>query len=228
MFSSLNIFCVAIQLNNRGGLRLPRKKRGWFPGAKLHITSRGIRRTTLFYDDEDRFEYLRVLQEIKQIKPFELHTYCLMTNHIHLQIQPLEHQPGRILQQLHVKYAKYFNHKYHLTGHVFEGRYGSELLTTVEYELEVNQYIHLNPVRANMVQDLHDYKWSSYFDYVYPTDSMLVSTDRILTFFPESKHENYKRFLQVKVQQEHNSISFSPPFLFLCNTCWWWHESKTG
>ncbi|WP_171038234.1 transposase [Aquibacillus sediminis] len=188
---------------------MPRKKRTWFPGAKLHITSRGIRRTTLFHDDEDRIEYLRILQDIKQIKPFELHTYCLMTNHIHLQLQPLEHHPGKILQQLHLKYAKYFNQKYHFSGHVFESRYGSELLTTVEYELEVNKYIHLNPIRANMVQELKDYKWSSYFDYVHPTNSTLVSTERIFTFFPEPKIDNYQKFLQAKVQQEKKHVNLN-------------------
>ncbi|GAA0486438.1 hypothetical protein GCM10008986_09790 [Salinibacillus aidingensis] len=143
-----------------------RQKRIWFPGANLHITTRGVRRTTLFHEDDDFLEYLRILEEVKQTKPFTLHAYCLMTNHVHLQMQPHEHHPGRILQQVHLNYAKYFNKKYKFTGHVFESRYASEYLHNVEYELEVNKYIHLNPLRANMVSELNDYKWSSYFDYV--------------------------------------------------------------
>ncbi|MDC3418653.1 transposase [Aquibacillus salsiterrae] len=130
---------------------MPRKKRIWFPGARFHITSRGIRRTSLFHDDEDRLTYLRFLVDTQQIKPFLLNTYCLMTNHVHLQIQFSSHPPSVILHNLHLNYAKYFNQKYHYTGHVFESRYGSELLSTIEYELEVNKYIHLNPIRANMV-----------------------------------------------------------------------------
>ncbi|MCZ0703017.1 REP element-mobilizing transposase RayT [Natronobacillus azotifigens] len=134
---------------------MPRKKRIWFTGAKYHITSRGIRRTSLFFDDDDRLEYLRLLKQTKLLHPFILHTYCLMTNHIHLHIETIDHPTGTIMKYLHSQYATYFNHKYHYSGHVFESRYGSELLDSVEYELEVNKYIHLNPLRANMVQDLH-------------------------------------------------------------------------
>ncbi len=77
-----------------------------------------------------------------------------MTNHIHLQLETLNHSTGDIIKYLHTKYAKYFNHKYHYSGHVFESRHGSELLDAVECELEVIKCIHLNPIRANMVADL--------------------------------------------------------------------------
>lgn len=190
-----------------GGYVVPRKKRIWYPGARFHITSRGIRRTTLFHDDEDRLEYLRLVEEAKERTPFVLQTYCLMTNHIHLQIEVIDHPTGIIMKHIHSHYANYFNQKYHFKGHVFESRYGAELLTNVEYELEVNKYIHLNPIRANMVQDLNDYKWSSYFDYIAPNQSMLVSTDRIFTFFPKPKIENYKRFLHVNAQQESKFVT---------------------
>ncbi|MEQ6388011.1 transposase [Bacillaceae bacterium S4-13-58] len=105
---------------------MARKKRIWYPNAKYHITSRGIRRTTLFYDDEDRLEYLRLLEETKLLFPFILHTYCLMANHIHLQMETLNFPTGHIMKHLHTKYAKHFNQKYHFSGHVFESRYGSK------------------------------------------------------------------------------------------------------
>ncbi|WP_400243797.1 transposase [Niallia sp. JL1B1071] len=72
---------------------MPRKKRIWYPGASFHITSRGIRWTSLFGDKEDREEYLRLLAEVMAKKPFILQTYCLMRNHIHLQIKILQHSP---------------------------------------------------------------------------------------------------------------------------------------
>ncbi|MEQ6389297.1 transposase [Bacillaceae bacterium S4-13-58] len=76
--------------------------------------------------------------ETKLLFPFILPTYCLMTNHIHLQMETLNLPTGHIMKHLHTKYAKHFNQKYHFSGHVFESRYGAELLSTVEYELEVN------------------------------------------------------------------------------------------
>lgn len=193
-----------------GGNKLPRKRRIWFPGARFHITSRGIRRTSLFRDEDDRREYLRLLEATKRLKPFVLQTYCLMTNHIHLQIETIHHPTGSIMKYLHSQYATYFNKKYHLTGHVFESRYGSELITSLEYELEVNRYIHLNPIRAKMVADLEDYKWSSFFYYIGHKKDHLVSTERIFTYFPEPKVENYLRFLQTngKDTNVYSGISF--------------------
>ncbi|WP_226036142.1 hypothetical protein [Aquibacillus saliphilus] len=83
---------------------------------------------------------------------------------------------------------------------MFESRYGSELLDTVEYELEVNKYIHLNPIRANMVLDLANYRWSSYHDYVSYSDSeSIVTKARVLSFFPEPKVESYLTFLHARV-----------------------------
>ncbi|WP_052000403.1 transposase [Gracilibacillus boraciitolerans] len=63
---------------------MPRKKRVLYPGERFHITSIGIRRTTLFHDEEDKLEYLRLVEEVKERTPFILQSYCLMTNHIHL------------------------------------------------------------------------------------------------------------------------------------------------
>ncbi|MCT2537108.1 transposase [Aquibacillus koreensis] len=180
---------------------MPRKKRIWYPGTKFHITSRGIRRMSLFHDEEDRLVYLQILKETMLFYPFILHTYCLMTNHIHLQIEPLDHPTGTIMRYLHSQYATYFNKKYDYSGHVFEGRYGSELLDTVEYELEVNKYIHLNPIRANMVQELSEYSWSSYHNYINFDPNALVTTDRIFTFFPAPKEENYLQFLHADVKE---------------------------
>ncbi|CQR46247.1 Transposase IS200 like protein [Paraliobacillus sp. PM-2] len=180
---------------------MPRKKRIWFPGAKYHITSRGIRRTSLFHDDNDRIEYLRLLEETKFIYPFILHAYCLMTNHIHLQLETIDQPTGTIMKYLHSAYATYFNRKYHYSGHVFESRYGAELIDSVAYELEVNKYIHLNPLRANMVQDLNDYKWSSFLNYRYADQSSLVTTDRIFTFFRAPKVDSYLHYLHANVKE---------------------------
>jgi putative transposase len=107
-----------------------------------------------------------------------------MTNHIHLQIQSHETSISKIMNFINTKYAKYFNKKYHHSGHVFEKRFGSELIDTSEYELELSKYIHLNPLKANMVNKLEDYPWSSYHVYAQLVNSSLVETKQILSHFP--------------------------------------------
>jgi putative transposase len=146
---------------------LSRDHRIWFPGAKYHITNRGNRRAAIFYDDFDHEEYLELLEKSRKHFPFHLHAYCLMTNHIHLLIETIHHHPKDSMKMLNSRYAMYFNKRHHLVGHVFEGRYGAELIDSAEYVLGVSRYIHLNPFEANMVKKPEDYLWSSYNAYSY-------------------------------------------------------------
>lgn len=184
---------------------LVRKNRIWFPGAKYHITSRGLRKSPLFHDDYDRYKYLDLLKEAIEQYPFHLQAYCLMTNHIHLQIESIETTPSQILKLLHTKYAKYFNKRYDFSGHVFESRYGSELITAIDYELEVNRYIHLNPVKANLVKNPEDYPWSSYRTYFLQKENSLLSTHQILSYFPDPPTKHYLEYIN-KVRPENKSL----------------------
>ncbi|WP_254119772.1 transposase [Bacillus sp. FJAT-29790] len=174
---------------------MARKRRDWFPGAKYHITSRGIRRTALFHDDADRLHYLGLLGETKSRHPFILHTYCLMTNHIHLQLETITTPTGIIMKHLHNKYAKYFNKRNEYQGHVFENRYGAEWIDSAVYELDVSKYIHLNPLKANIVRKLEDYPWSSYRSYVLNEENPLVTTKHILSYFPDPQPKSYDIYL---------------------------------
>jgi len=74
-----------------------------------------------------------------------------MTNHVHLQLQTTNFHIKLIMKEMHSRYAIYFNKKYHYDGHVFQGRYGAELIETDQYFLEVSRYIHRNPLEAKMV-----------------------------------------------------------------------------
>jgi putative transposase len=178
---------------------LSRKPRIWFPGAKYHITNRGNRRSSIFYDDFDREAYLELLEETRRYFPFYLHAYCLMTNHIHLQLETIHHHPKDIMKMLNSRYAMYFNKRHRLVGHVFQGRYGAELIDSAEYLLEVSRYIHLNPVEARMVKSPKDYRWSSYFAYITSIENPHVITAKILSHFPEPKKENYCKFVEESV-----------------------------
>jgi putative transposase len=180
----------------KGVLLMGRKPRAWFQGAKFHITSRGIRRSSLFSEDEDREKYLSLIEETMCTYPFILHTFCLMTNHTHLQIETTNTSPSTIMSNINTKYAKYFNKKYDFTGHVFEKRYNAELIDSAEYELDVSKYIHLNPVKACMVETPEDYRWSSYRNFIYGEIHPLVFTKQILSYFPYPQSIHYENFVK--------------------------------
>lgn len=175
---------------------MARKLRNWPPGIKLHITSRGIRQQSLFYEEEDYLKYLSFLKETHKKYPFFLHNYCLMTNHTHLQLETIEAHPGRIMMNLNTNYAKYFNKKYDFKGHVFEKRYWAEMIDSPSYELDVSRYIHLNPVKAGICTAPEDYRWSSCRAYTAGEEFPLLYTKQIQSYFPNPFFPTYEAYLK--------------------------------
>jgi putative transposase len=89
-----------------------------------------------------------------------------MTNHAHLQVQTKEKHIKYLMMRVNRFYAKYFSNKYQYVGHLFQARCGSELVEEDSYVLETSRYIHLNPVRAKIVEKPDMYQWSSYSMYI--------------------------------------------------------------
>ncbi|MBS4178157.1 transposase [Lederbergia citrea] len=177
---------------------MSRKPRVWFPSAVYHITKRGNRRSALFYDKQDRLTYLSMFEEARTFFPCILHSYCLMTNHIHLQLETIEHHPQHIMKMLNSRYAVYFNRRHSYEGHLFQGRYRAELILSTDYFLKVSKYIHLNPVEANIVKSPEIYDWSSYNAYISSQDNPHISTSRTLSYFPKPATEKYRAYVEGK------------------------------
>jgi len=141
---------------------MARKKRVWYPGATYHVMNRGNRRTPIFSDHEDYLAFLKYVQKVQEKYPFKLHGICLMPNHYHMAIETISDDLGKIIQSISSIYAGYYNYRHNLSGHLFQGRYTACLINDERYFLEVSRYIHLNPVKANLVQSPEDYLYSSY------------------------------------------------------------------
>lgn len=175
---------------------MPRKNRIWYPGAVYHIMCRGNHRNDIFRDDEDRQVYLTKLWEAKESYDFYLYSYCLMTNHVHLQIETINIDIGVIMKRINMTYAIYFNQKYNFVGHLFQGRYRSELIEADPHNLEISRYIHLNPVKAEMVELPQEYSWSSYQSYLGEKQEKLVSAERILGYFKKNDPSLYQKYVE--------------------------------
>ena len=178
---------------------MTRKNRQWYPNVMMHITTRGNRRNNLFRDEEDYKVYLSTLEYVleKTGNQFEIVSYVLMSNHVHLQVQTKEMHIKCLMGRLNNLYAKYFNNKYNYVGHLFQERYGSEIISCDKYVLEASRYIHLNPVKANMVKKPEEYKWSSYRMYISIVPEKIIETFRILSYFKsENRRLYYKEFVE--------------------------------
>lgn len=181
-----------------------RKQRIWLPEHFYHIVCRGNQRAPLFKDDGDFLTFLYLLKKIYEIYPFEVASYCLMTNHFHLQLRSQEVPISKIMSLLNKRYANYYNTKNHLTGHVFEKRYYDKIIYSNEGMLEVSKYIHLNPLEAKMVHSLQEYRWSSYPFYYSTIGAKLpfLQVDSILDLYTGTGLEKRKAYLAFVNEQE--------------------------
>jgi len=132
-----------------------------YPGALYHITSRGNERKSIFHDDSDRSRFLRILEDYHDRYGILIHSYVLMDNHYHLILETPRGNLVKVMHGLNGGYTGYFNRKFERSGHLFQGRYKGILVEKEAYLLELSRYVHLNPVRAGIVQDPSQYPWSS-------------------------------------------------------------------
>jgi len=155
-----------------------------FKGAVYHITSRGNASQAIFFDEKDFADFLRVLCQVVKRYHFLLHAYCLMNNHYHLLIETPEGNLSRGMRQLNGLYTQRFNQRHQRVGHLFQGRYKAILVDKDNYLLTLCRYIVLNPVRAKIVKDPRDWKWSTYRATAgYDQGIPCLTTDWILSQF---------------------------------------------
>ena len=140
-----------------------------------HVMLRGINRQDLFHEESDYLfflERLRLLVHPKNEKnepasPLcDIYAYCLMTNHVHLMLAPRDRELSDVVKPLAISYARYYNTKYSRCGYLFQDRFKSEPVEDFNYVVTLFRCIHQNPVKAGMVENVEDYRWSSWHDYL--------------------------------------------------------------
>jgi putative transposase len=133
---------------------MPRKARIDAPGALHHIIVRGIERRKVFLDDTDRNDFLNRIFTVMDDTQTACFAWALIPNHFPLLLRTGNTAISRVMQRILTGYAISFNRRHHRHGHLFQNRYKSILCQEDAYLLELVRYIHLNPLRAKLVQDL--------------------------------------------------------------------------
>lgn len=136
-----------------------------FPNALYHVTARGNNRQAIYLSDSDRADFLELLSRSHQRFSLEILAFCLMTNHYHLFLQTPQANLSAALHWINATYTNHFHRRHRRNGHLFQGRYQAILITEEAHWLHLSMYLHLNPIRAGLVDDPADYKWSSFRDY---------------------------------------------------------------
>jgi len=181
--------------------------RAWrieFEGAFYHVMSRGNEGNHIFLDDSDRQVFLKALGEIRERFEIDIFAYVLMDNHYHLLIRTKRANLSKAMQWLGVTYTRRFNDRHARSGHLFQGRFKSILVQNDAYLMQLSCYIHRNPLRANMVNRLVRYRWSSYPIYAYGYQPpKWLSTELILSqFFENDRCKAYREKVQRYAKEE--------------------------
>lgn len=178
-----------------------------YEGAFYHITSRGNERKRIFYSKSDYEKFKSYLRNGVEKFAFRLHSYVLMSNHYHLLIETLKANLSKILHYINTSYSNYFNIKENRIGHLFQGRYHAILIDSENYLLEVSRYLHLNPVRANVVKKPEDYPYSSYNSYLSENKKNMVFCNLILETIGgdipgKYSIQRYKEYVEYSIGKE--------------------------
>ncbi len=144
---------------------MPRVARSKSETGIYHAMLRGINRTAIFEDQEDREFLLERLKLFTEKRKYDLYAYCLMDNHVHLLLKEKEDEISTSIKRISSAYATWYNNKYERCGHLFQERFKSEVVETDNYFLTVLRYIHKNPAQAGMFEYVKDSNWTSYNDY---------------------------------------------------------------
>jgi putative transposase len=175
---------------------MARKARAEVEGGLYHVITRGNNRRQIFNAATDYDKFLSLLAIQKTKLPFFLYAYCLMSNHVHLLIERQAHSVGRIMHRLLTGYSQYYNRRYHRSGHLFQGRHRAILCQSDRYLAELVRYIHLNPVRARIVEQPEQYHYSGHRAYLGLDTATLVDVDPVLRHFGSKKNEARLRYAE--------------------------------
>ncbi|WP_433747954.1 transposase [Falsibacillus pallidus] len=173
---------------------MPRRARSKSSTSIYHLIMRGVNRQSIFEDDEDRTRFLETISRFKKNNSFQLYSYCLMNNHVHLLMKEGADSISTAVQKISSSYVYFYNEKYERSGHLFQERFKSEDINNMRYFLTVLRYIHQNPLRAGLSPSVFNSPWTSIHEY--EKRYTFVDTEFPLSLFSSNKKKAYELFHQ--------------------------------
>ena len=134
--------------------------------------------------------FLNILKETKERFKFEIYSYCLMNNHIHIVFRIKDEFLSKAMQSLEIRYSAYFNKKISRNGHLFQNRFFSKKIENLSYFLTVCKYVHRNPEKAK-IDSTENYKWSSFREYI---GKEKIINKAVLLHYYEDDIEMFKKY----------------------------------
>jgi len=180
---------------------MPRQPRLDAPGALHHIIGRGIERTKIFHTVQDREDFLTRLADLCLDGGLIVYAWSLMSNHFHLLARTGRQSISKSMRKLLTGYVVNFNLRHKRYGHLFQNRYKSIICEDDPYLLELTRYIHLNPLRADIVGDmkgLSNYRWTGHSAIMGKVKRDWQDIDTVLGYFGKRRKavEKYEQYVR--------------------------------
>jgi putative transposase len=170
-----------------------------YEGALYHVTARGNERKRIYFNKTDYKKFRDYIEGTQEKYGCLLHAYVFMTNHYHMIIETPKPNISKVMHYINGSYTTYINKKRDRSGHLFQGRYKAILIDRDNYLLELSRYIHLNPVRAHVVEKPEEFINSSYASYIGNRKDDIVHHDQILKMISKDKKtapKLYREFVE--------------------------------
>ena len=186
---------------------MPRQPRLDAPGTLHHIIGRGIDRINIFQSNIDREDFLNRVADLYQAGYLIIYAWALMDNHFHLLVRTGNQPISSSMRKLLTGYVVNFNRRHRRYGHLFQNRYKSIICEDDPYLLELTRYIHLNPLRARMVESMNDlctYPWAGHAVIMGKIDRDWQDRETILSYFGRRRREaiiRYEEFIKEGISQ---------------------------
>lgn len=193
------LFYLNVNILNKkyaGVNTMPRKNRVIYEGAVYHIYQRGNNKEFIFEDNNTKEFILKYLKVYNKKFDFELLSYVIMDNHYHLLMKVNKTDISTIMFYINNLLGKYVNRKLGRTGHAFDSRYKCKVVENDANLIWLIRYIHRNPIKAHMCNDVSEYRWSSHCFYKHYIKSH-VNVDYILSILGNSKEAAVNKYLRL-------------------------------
>ncbi|MFH1791045.1 MAG: transposase [Candidatus Omnitrophota bacterium] len=208
---------------------MPRNKRLHIPGAVNHVIVRGLEKRLLFLNDKDRFEFLGRLGNALNDTLCQCYAWVLMPNHIHLLIRTGIKSLTDLMRSLLTGYAIYFNRAHNRHGYLFQNRYKSILCQEDRYFAKLVSYIHLNPVRAKIIESVDEldyYPWSGHAAIIGTKKCPWQNTDEVLSRFKRNKQAARAAYRELLIEQAQKGFDENLTGGGLRRSAGGWHNIK--
>lgn len=179
---------------------MPRMARKNLETGFFHVMAQGIKKEKIFYKNEYKEKYIHLIKFFMEKQKIDIVSYCIMDNHVHMIIYTENiHELTIFMRKLNTTYAINYNKEENRVGYVFRNRFECKEIYNQDYLTKCIKYIHMNPVKAKIVELEKDYKYSSYNDYI---NKKGIITEKLIQKIFNSKYNYLKEFLKIEYDEE--------------------------